>query len=191
MNMVDESIERLKALIHDVECCYVIDGKGCEDCSRNKHSFSSSEGSCGRKLREEMINSLKMYLEHLLIDDTVDELVRNKESLHSAAVRFVGRKVTSRHGCNHGCAGCEMSNHRGIDRVCLIRRIAQCSNAEEQIGFLKKWQLKNPQKPHWVRVSSGRYVCSECSEKNYRSFDEQYKFCPNCGIKLEALCVLE
>lgn len=68
------------------------------------------------------------------------------ESLHQMALRIADGK------CGNGCYNCEANVVRKSG-ACIIRRLAQCNNADEQIDFVVNWAQMNPPSnyPTWEK----------------------------------------
>lgn len=76
------------------------------------------------------------------------------------------------------CDGCELF-HRNGEQTCLTK----C----EEYHFLATLPSIQPKAKmgHWKKLNVG-YGCSECSLATNKSGVDFYRFCPNCGAKMES-----
>lgn len=72
------------------------------------------------------------------------------ETLHEMAVRMV-KGEDCQPQCGKGCGKCPAGRLRSENGVCLVRRIANVDNCEEQIEGLKAWAKEHPEPvyPSW------------------------------------------
>lgn len=76
--------------------------------------------------------------------------------------------------------GCDKCVHANDDEVVCRARL--CIHA---INCLKECYMPVRPRGHWSHDGSkwkNRWLCSECG---YKLIDEQTRFCPNCGAKME------
>lgn len=88
------------------------------------------------------------------------------ETLHEMAVRMV-KGEDCQPQCGKGCGKCPAGRLRSENGVCLVRRIANVDNCEEQIEGLKAWAKEHPEPvyPSWYEYQQqtfpghSRWIC--------------------------------
>ena len=71
------------------------------------------------------------------------EGIEMTETLHEMAVRMV-KGDDCQPQCGKGCDKCPAGRLRSANGVCLVRRIANVDNCEEQIEGLRAWAAEHP-----------------------------------------------
>ena len=61
------------------------------------------------------------------------------------------------------------------------------SDAVQLLRELPPANLQEPKTGHWIKSSNGMFAeCSDCGKHGEYGLLKQYKYCPNCGAKMES-----
>lgn len=108
------------------------------------------------------------------------------ETLHEMAVRMV-KGEDCQPQCGKGCDKCPAGRLRSANGVCLVRRIANVDNCEEQIEGLRAWAAEHPapRYPTWTEWQQKMFpdaseVMVPCSFASVDKFGCDGFLCEEC-----------